>query len=448
MDRMSHLFAPRWSLLFCAAALLATGCTEPEADPESERQMYAQFADLAGARRSADARLRAEIDRVVDDHGTPLQLQVPPIPDEQNIAAGLVALVDADSLRSLRKLEDRLMPPDRLEFNRLELESVIQFTRQYHDLLAGIEAALQRPGCDFAIDFRHGFSAKTEFVDIVEACVYAKALEAAVPLGNGDPVDALRPLRAMFRLVELLGEVPHVSVRLSAAPLRLRAFHLVDALARHPAIRQSDLVTLYQAVQAHLDRWPSDATMWVGERAMVMHAYELIRAGRIAELLTEEELARFAREGVLQDLGPALQKSVDNDELYYLAAMRKILASCGQPYYQRQPLFDQIEAELEQIKSSPEFPVAAATLFLTDVRQGQQLQAKDRALAESWALALAIAADVKPPPLQQNPVTGRPYRVNREATRVTVWTGEPDDAQIVVPRSTPAAISARPVTDR
>lgn len=191
-------------------------------------------------------------------------------------------------------------------------------------------------------------------------------------------------------------------------------------------------------VRRHLENWPSDAAAWVGDRAMVLHSYEMIRAGLLAHLLTKEELISFARNDSLNDLGPAIRNSVDNDQRYYLAAMRNIIDACRQPYHHRKAVLSALQQDLDAKRDSIGFPLAAAHLFLVDVQQGQELQAQDRALAESWALALA--ANLDPPETQLNPVSGRPYLVTREPTRVTVWTGQPNDAQIVVPRPSPAVI--------
>lgn len=233
-DRMSKTLISLLAGPILAVAFFTVGCDSPDLDAEYVRQQYVRFVDLPKARRSADLLLRAEIDRIFEEGATPAQLQQISPPDAQNVASALRALFDEDSLTATRGRTDKLIPDGRFTFNRLRLESVLQFTQEHRELLEAIDAALKRPACDFGVDFRHGYSAKTEFIDVVEVCVYAKALEAAGPLGEGDPIDAFPTLRSMFRLVELLSEVPHVSSRLAAVPLCAVTFRVVEATAHHP----------------------------------------------------------------------------------------------------------------------------------------------------------------------------------------------------------------------
>jgi hypothetical protein len=79
--------------------------------------------------------------------------------------------------------------------------------------------------------------------------------------------------------------------------------------------------------------------------------------------------------------------------------------------------------------------LAAARLFLPNVEKGQKQQAEDRARTEAWANALALARGSQNPPFRISPVTGEPYRVTEETTRVSVWSGNTLDRPAIVPVS-------------
>jgi hypothetical protein len=117
--------------------------------------------------------------------------------------------------------------------------------------------------------------------------------------------------------------------------------------------------------------------------------------------------------------------------------MRKIIASCGQPYYQRLPLFESISADLQRKRNSAEYPIVAARVLLPKVREGQAIQAQDRANWEAWALALAMATGRKPPPYQLSPLSGEQYRSAEHDGFVEVSSfdspGGDNRASIVVP---------------
>ncbi|MHC4180079.1 MAG: hypothetical protein ACYSWU_21455, partial [Planctomycetota bacterium] len=209
--------------------------------------------------------------------------------------------------------------------------------------------------------------------------------------------------------------------RLEAAFLRTEAFCVLQAIVRDEQITRSRLDQLYRRVEDQLATWPDDAGAWIGDRALGLHAYEMVRAGKLKDLLGAEEIQQFQKENVLDELLDAAVRNVNHDELYYLETMRKIIDSCSRPYHTRLPLFDSVASELQQKRNSPEFPVVAAwVLRLADVRKGHAIQAQDRANWEAWALALALATGRQMPAYQINPLTGQEYLCQKHDETVEV----------------------------
>jgi hypothetical protein len=153
---------------------------------------------------------------------------------------------------------------------------------------------------------------------------------------------------------------------------------------------------------------------------MGLHAYELVRDGQILGMLTEEELQRLDEDNVLDNLTDASRRSVDDDELYYLLTMRRIIKACGKPYCARAEVFQAILTDLHVKRNTPEFPLVAGRLLLVDIEKGHVIQARDRANCEAWALMRALATGRKAPPYQVNPLTGEKYEVERREGRITV----------------------------
>ncbi len=168
---------------------------------------------------------------------------------------------------------------------------------------------------------------------------------------------------------------------------------------------------------------------------MGMHAYEVVRDGKILILLTQEEMEEFAKEEILETLPAEAKRSVDKDELYYLDSMRKIIGSCSRPYHERVDLFKEIRKNLQEKRDSAEFPVVAGRMLLADIEKGHAIQARERANCEAWALALARASGRRPPLCTTNPLTGKKYRIVKQRNLIAVWnvgTGQPNDDQPVV----------------
>jgi len=166
--------------------------------------------------------------------------------------------------------------------------------------------------------------------------------------------------------------------------------------------------------------WTDDAEAWRGERAIGLHTYEMVRDGQILSLLTNEESKEFIAQGP-QRFGRAIQKNIDEDELFYLRTMRKIIEVCRDPYFKRLKTLADIGAELESRHSGPNQAFVAELLLKKDLQWGQRQQAIDRAAMEAWLVALSSATGVL---LKQQPInslTGRPYRVVKAGSRIEVY---------------------------
>jgi hypothetical protein len=208
---------------------------------------------------------------------------------------------------------------------------------------------------------------------------------------------------------------------------------VLEAIAQHRHCTSDDLHSLYQILTQQLEQWPSDADALIGERAMVLHTYEAIRLGLLMWILTDEEKTVFREERILDGLDRILRETADKDELYYLKAMRKQIAACDRPYIERMKTFVLQAESLKALRSKPDFPFAAARLFLPDLEDFQRKFAVDRARCEAWALALAVAADLPRPEFTVSPHNGLTCEVTRESQRVVVKMGEPNGWQVIVP---------------
>jgi hypothetical protein len=166
---------------------------------------------------------------------------------------------------------------------------------------------------------------------------------------------------------------------------------------------------------------------------MVLHTYEAIRCGLLEWILTPEEKVAFRQERILDSLDGVLRETADADELFYLRAIREQIEACERPFIERMETFVRQTELLREKRSRPDFPFAAARLFLPELEEFQRQLAADRERCEAWALALAAATDQTPPPFVHSPHTGLPYQVRRESRRVVVATGTPDGWEAVVP---------------
>ena len=428
---------PTAILLVVLFAAPAGGCRDRRDAKEPAAATAESFGSLPGLRETPDAELQGELARIVEEGGTPQQLAHIELAPEKNVAVGLARLFLPTRVAATFEQSSDIFPQGRFAFNPVRLQKAIEFRRKYEGQQKRARKALERPECRFDIRYQAGFEADLGFIDVVRTCARLEAFGAAESLADDDPDAAIEAIKYMLRMAACLAAEKHVTCRLEAAFLRIEALAVIEAAVEHPDITREHLQKLHALVDGQLTAWPADADAWIGDRALGMHAYELVRAGRLADLLTPAEIRQFSEEDILEELPAAARRTVNADELYYLRTMRRIIDACSRPYYARAEMFERIRQDLQEKRNAPDFPVVAARLLLIDVEKGQAIQARDRALCEAWALALALAAGRDRPDYRLNPVSGEPYEVDRRQGVVTVsdvLPGDaPDDPTVLVP---------------
>lgn len=400
------------------------GCSKTPSSEAKATEEAKAFGALPGLKATPDKALQAELARVVDERGTPESLAAGKIADESNVADGLLALfadVDRDRLALIRAESEELYPKGPFTFDPIQREKVIRFRERYEDQRIGARLALDRPECRFPIAFEAGPADELAFLDPVWICSRLEAFRAAEAIASLDVDSAVESLHFMLRLAQCLAAEPHPVTRLEAAFLRTEALVVLQAIVSSEKFERRHATTIQGWLSNQLATWPDDALAWIGDRAQGMVIYEAIRGGKLNDFLTEQEKEQLKAERSLSAFEDAALRGVNADELYYLVAMRKILDSCRQPYHARVDGFKGLAQDLHQKRNGPDFPLVAGRFLLLDVEKGHVIQARDRANCEAWVLALTLACGDKPPEPGTNPLTGRPYRVERDGKTILVY---------------------------
>ena len=409
----------------------------PDGPAPIDLSLVTSLAALPGASDSPDPELRAQIARIRREGGGPLELWHPPLPKDQNAAVELITSLGGDRLESAGPRAEGYFPRGVFQFDADRLAEITAFRRSFSEAVERVRRAIGHGVCDFGFDLRRGYFADRSFVDAVALYQRLEAFHVAEMLDAGQPEQALPSLRGMFTWLEPLALVPHVEARLAAARLRADAMSVVDQWANHPHTSGGQIRRLAILIQQQLDRWPDDALAWIGDRALALHSYELIRQGRLSLLLTQDEVERFRREGVFAGLERRLQANVDRDECFYLQSMEEIIASCRQPYFERRQRLAGLRKRLHAKRNSSSFPFAAGRLFLAGVDQAMALQAIDRERVEVWALALTRAVDSPSPAATRSPFTGVAYLIDVGPKQVRVLSGSDSKSVATVRRREP-----------
>ncbi len=411
-------------LAWLGVLLAVAGCSKGPAPETRATEEAKAFGALPGLRATPDQPLQAELARVVDEGGTPELLAARKIADESNVAAGLVALfadLDRQRVAGIRAEAAAIFPKGPSTFDPVQREKAIRFRQRYDDQRLGARLALDRPECRFPIAFEAGPADELAFLDPVWICSRLEAFQAAEMLASGNVDSGLESLHFMLRLAECLAAEPHPITRLEAAFLRTEALVVLQAIVGSEKFQRRHAITVHGWLSDQLTRWPDDSLAWIGDRAQGMVIYEAVRGGKLTDYLSDKEKEQLRAEGSLSAFEAAALRGANADELYYLVSMRKILDSCREPYYTRVKGFEELARDLHEKRNSPDFPLVAGRFLLLDVEKGHVIQARDRANCEAWVLALALACGGQTPAAGNNPLTGHPYRVERDGKAILVY---------------------------
>ncbi|GIW93175.1 MAG: hypothetical protein KatS3mg110_1216 [Pirellulaceae bacterium] len=415
----------RW-LLWAILLVAFSACRQ---DTEAERQAAlrieaTQFARLEKTSQTRHAALRQELARLADAGQLPLQLTATRLAtseqggpgwlrdgqrilDRENMVAGIREAFESSDVSLIKTELRRYFPDGELTIDLGADPAMRRWLSRREGLVADCRRALQRPRAELAIRYSEGLLADLEIVQQVVWAGQLLGCDALLAAASDNIDQAVGDIRLMLKAAQVLADEPLLTARVAAARLRLDALRLVQAIVLSRATGRKDVEKLAESLDRHLAEWTLDERAWIGERALGLHAYEMVRQGHLLSLLSYKELAgRDTPE--LAKLCRQVEQFIDEDEWFYLTAMRRVIQACQEPYHKRRSLMEELNAELA-IGTDPEQKRFVARLLLhQELDWGQRVQAHDRACVEGWAVALnlALGDSVRP---ATNPLTGERY---------------------------------------
>jgi hypothetical protein len=265
-----------------------------------------------------------------------------------------------------------------------------------------------------------GWFADTRYTERVSALCGLELIAGVDALSRDDLPQAVAALSYAGRLIRLLAEDGHLTARLAALDLRQKWLHLIGITVVHPATQQAHLQQIYELMMRQMAQWPSESQAWITDRAVGLQTYELVRQGHYLSLLDKDEVDALEADGMHLIRSRAVQRYIDDDQVFYLDIMRRLIDLQRFPYFEQTKVLEAIEAQLTSAETLERYPQVAVEILLPHVLQAQRQIADDRARCEAWALGLAAALSAAPPNYERNPTTGTPYDVRADDTQVQV----------------------------
>lgn len=407
---VSHLPTLQLSCLCVLAIWVTAGCGQPDITVTEVTEVA---AELEKTSLTSHQPLQQEIRRIGADQELPSQLDQrtnrPTTPS--SFSAKLPELLDKQQTeRILERLPD-FFPPDGQPVSALTLEKATGFLKFYQDKQLAARKSLDGPQDRFSWKSSDGWFIDTMYVDRSQALCGLELIAGIDQLSQGKLDPTVESLAYSGRIIRLLAVDEHLVARLTAVDLRHQWLRLVALAVSHPEIERPHLEQIYQLLLTHISQWPDERQPWVVDRAIGMQTYELIRQGYYLSLIPPDEAKRLEADGLQIIKSRAVQRYVDQDEIFYLEVMRKIIDSNDRIYHQRIPIWQALQQRIEKSKQTEHYPQVAVEILLPDMQKAQERISDDRARVEAWTMAIGHCVGNNPPNYEQNPTTGKPYEL-------------------------------------
>ena len=434
---MSRRLQLKWALLFACLFSVLCGCAR-------EEPPVIELASLPYLRHSHHPDLQAELARLESEQATPQLLDRilagsilaegilaedaaansdhPKTASEEasRLAERLSEICPAQDVQLTLQSADRLFAEGTLDLDPVTLEKSRAILQECAEQQRTYRQLFQHEDFRFAVSLNDGLMADLSFLTHARLAHRLEMLAAAEGLAAGAPSVVLPNLRNMLRIDARLAELYHVGARRTAAELRANALAVVAVMFQHPECSHLVFDEVLMMLESELTHWPPERNVWIGDRALGLHAYEMVRDGQLMSILTADEITVLEEQGDLQAFASAVQNGLDADEWFYLSTVRELLTEVDKPFCQRLPFLEQLTSEIESLSDTPRYPLFAARVLLSDIAVVQRELAADRARCEAWVLALCAAKGMTSETLPKSPVTCDAYTLTRTADAVVV----------------------------
>lgn len=375
-------------------------------------EMVTQAAKLEKTKQSSHALLQDELRRLSTERALPDQIDgrrhaAAVHPD--SLAAKIHDILDdAQTERILKRLPD-FFPDGRQSLNAVTIESSAGFLKFYSTAHQAARDALDGPQSPFEWLATDGWFADTRYTDRTTALCGLELIAGMDALSSREPARCIAALSYAGRLIRLLAEDGHLTARLAAVDLRDKWLQLIDSAARQPEFKREDLQLILEMLLRQIAQWPDESVAWVNDRAVGLQTYEIVRQGHYLSLLSKTEAEALEADGMHLIKARAVQRYIDDDQVFYLDIMRRLIDLHRFPYFERRKVLNAIEDQLLVADQLEKYPQVAAEVLMPHILTAMERIANDRARCEAWSLALSAALGAAPPEYKINPANGQPY---------------------------------------
>ena len=430
MDSYGRMILRFLVLVLVILLFLIPACSKKSSVELDEESQLPPCAQLKLTRGTQHEKLNRELARIESESGLPTQIDSPRSsidldqakgPTRQSrkktTAAFVAVLTEQQRVWLMERIEGAL-PNTAVEVTPENLFAMERLVKSYQEPADELEKLLRRPNFGLYVSVENGTLADLTFIDVATSLSRYLCIRAMVALNYGKLDQALDSILLCSDLLEHLGKLPNTTARMTAANERAFLMRVVQRTANHHLADAATLQNLERLTQAIIQRWPNGKRAMIGERAVGLHTYELVRQGHLASFLTYKEIKKMTEDGTIKSLATYLDKHIDEDEYQYLRHMRLYIEACDLPFHQRKAKF--AEASEPENEGDDVYARFSNQFVVSDLIGMQYRLAQDLALCTAMHLTLRTAQGNSTESASVHPVSGKPFALEQTDSFVAI----------------------------
>jgi len=396
------------------------GCSDSEPTVASVTKTSAV---LEKTKQSHFQPLQDELRQLSADHALPEQIDGSRIitsPNAESFAANVGTILDEKQTQRILTRLDDFFPDGRRPVTALTLEQAAGFVKFYQSQQMAARKSLDGPQDQFQWLAADGWFADTSFTEKAHALCGLELISGIDAITSGNLPAAIEAISYSGRILRRLGEDQHLTSRLTVVNLRRQWLEMIAVAVAHPDIQREHLQQIYDLLLRQMANWPDESKPWIVDRAIGLQTFELVRQGNYLSLLDKEETDKLEEEGMQVIKSRSVLRYIDQDEMFYLAIMRRLIGVVKVPYNERTSVRDEIKAKIKAAPESEQYPQVSVELLLDGIDNAQRRISDDRARCEAWVLAVAHSITAQAPDYAKNPTTGEAFEILSDENVVEV----------------------------
>jgi len=229
-------------------------------------------------------------------------------------------------------------------------------------------------------------------------------------LQRGNPDDAIRSVRYVYRLADELSASGSLELCVVAALVRLQMLETAQSFVLNPLCKHEHHECLYKILEEQIHNRTTDTAIWTRYRDEGKRFFADLVRHDLDKMIAPNLLKELMERQAFREYEKVPIERMSHDQSLFVEALEVIVESCSEPFFERQSILRQLNEEIRELQGADNEPVFAI-LLLRDVSSAMRLFAQERSGIETAYIALSLSLGKQHHYAMLNFLTGNEYEI-------------------------------------